>query len=145
MDGMKLSSRGQFTWSVVFIVFWAFFFLVLFFSPARCFFSWASLLIFIFLGYPWPHIIFWQLLPTPPTYLLPCLPPTHLPPSPCFFLPHSLLFRSPPHLVLEKQGQFELALGFSSQGFEFSQLQELAKGTFRSVKRGGEERSLQRV
>jgi hypothetical protein len=47
--------------------------------------------------------------------------------------------------VLEKQGQFELALGFSSQGFEFSQFQELAKGTFRSVETGGEERSLQRV
>jgi len=47
--------------------------------------------------------------------------------------------------VLEKQGQIELALGFSSQGFEFSQLQELAKGTLRSVERGGEERSLQRV
>jgi hypothetical protein len=47
--------------------------------------------------------------------------------------------------VLEEQGQFELALGFSSQGFEFTQLQELAEGTFRSMERGGEERSLQSV
>jgi hypothetical protein len=75
-----------------------------FFSPAACFFL---------LGHPWPHIIFWQLLPNPLTYLLPCLPPTHLPPSPCFFLPHSLLFRSPLYLVLEKQGQFELVLRFT--------------------------------
>jgi hypothetical protein len=44
--------------------------------------------------------------------------------------------------VLEKQGQFELALGFSSQGFELPQLQELEEGTFRSMERGGEGRSL---
>jgi hypothetical protein len=29
--------------------------------------------------------------------------------------------------MLEKQGQFELALGFSSQGFEFPQLQACKK------------------
>jgi hypothetical protein len=77
--------RGQFTWSVVFIFFWAFF-SSYFFSPARCFFSWASFLLLLFLGHPWPHIVFWQLLPTPSTYLLHCLSPTHLPPSICFFL-----------------------------------------------------------
>jgi len=46
--------------------------------------------------------------------------------------------------MLKKQGQFELALGFSSQGFEFHNFR-LAKGTFKSVERGGEAKSLQSV
>jgi hypothetical protein len=58
---------------------------------------------------------------------LPCLQHSHLRFSFCFFLPHSLLFCSPPSPVFEKQGQLEhlglgficeLALGFSFEGFE---------------------------
>ncbi len=66
MDGMKLSPRGQFTWSVVLIFFWAFFFLTLFSS---------QLAVFSFGPPLTPYYIFWQLLPSPPTHLLPCLPP----------------------------------------------------------------------
>ncbi len=133
MDGMKLFPRGQFTWSAIFIFFWVLFFLLISFSQLTVFSPGPPFWFLFNFGHPWPHIIFWQLLPTSQIYLLPflllpCLPPSHLHYAFCFFLPHSLLFCSPPSPVFEKQGQLEhlglgficeLALGFSFEGFEF--------------------------
>jgi hypothetical protein len=88
---------------------------------------------FFFWGHPWPHFFL-----ATPTYCPSSLRPIYLPPS-YFSLPHSLLFNSPPYPMFEKQGQFELALGFNSQGFGFPQL-PACKGNFQEC---GEVRSLQ--
>jgi len=75
MDGMKLSPRGQFTWSVYI------FFFCSFFSPSSVFLS-------IFFGPPFtPSFFFGKLLPTP-THLPPFFLPTHIPPSSCWPSPH---------------------------------------------------------
>ncbi len=85
MDGMKLFPRGQFTWSVVFFFF---------FSPSH-FFPGPFLFLPLFFCIP-PSlnpIFFWELLPTPPTYLPTYLPsttqPIYLPPICAHF--HSAL------------------------------------------------------
>ncbi len=83
MDGMKLFPRGQFKWSAVFIFFWVLFFLVISFSQLTVFSPGPPFWFLFIFGHPWPHIIFWQLLPTPQIYLLPFLPPTYLPSSCC--------------------------------------------------------------
>jgi hypothetical protein len=80
MDGMKLSPRGQFTWSVVF------FLIPGPFSSHACFFLALTFFMgrFIFLSLfsfrPTilePNFFLGELLPTPPTYLP--LQPTYLP------------------------------------------------------------------
>jgi hypothetical protein len=73
MDGMKLSPRGQFIWSVCIYFFWAFFSLT-------------------------PDPKFWG--GGGSSYLPPNLPTTHLPPSSCRPLPNHLLLLSPPSLEL---------------------------------------------
>ncbi len=106
--------RGQFTRSVVFIFFWALFSSYFYFPSS----------LFFFLGLPFDYYYFWatpdpilyfgdSYLPLQPTYCPASLQPIYLSPPASFFLPHSLLFHSPPYPALEKQAQIELALGFS--------------------------------
>ncbi len=82
MDGMKLSPRGQFTWSVIL------FLLVPFLFPSSVFFCfWGQFLFHFYFGPPQNQSFFWNLLPTPnlPTALLPTNPPP------------SLMLPNPPH------------------------------------------------
>ncbi len=110
----EIVSRGRFTWSVVFIFFWAFF-SSYFFFPNSLFFLWGLLFYyFFFWATPDPILYFGNsYLPLQPTYCPASLQPIYLPPPVSFCLSHSFLFCSPPYPALEKQAQIELALGFS--------------------------------
>jgi hypothetical protein len=83
MDGMKLSPRGQFTWSL-FIFFTARFF----FPSPVLFFSLGTVLLSLFIDPPLTPSFFGKLLLPTPTYLPPFFLPTHLPPSSCWPPPH---------------------------------------------------------
>ncbi len=86
-------------WAIYILVVFFFggLFFFIFFLPSS-FFSHGHPFCFIFLGHPWPHVIFWPLLPTPPTYLLPFFPLTHLPPS--FYPSSHLPIYLPPSISL---------------------------------------------
>jgi len=69
MDGMKLATRGQFLWSVVFFFAWALLFSSDFLLGSSLFFLLGYLLINYFFPPPLTPVCFLELLPTPPTYL----------------------------------------------------------------------------
>ncbi len=110
----------------------SFYFLLGLFFQLTVFFSQATLLNFFWATLD--CIFFWQLLPTPPTYLLPSFPPIHLPPSSCFLclIPsfsthlHTQCLRNMDNLNLH-QGLVHKALSFHNFW--------LAKRTFKSVER----------
>jgi hypothetical protein len=79
MDGMKVSPRGQFTWSV-------FFFQPNFYSLAQFFLFWGQFLFHFFFGPPLNQRFFYGKL------LLTTLLPTNPPPS--------LMLPTPPHLTI---------------------------------------------
>jgi hypothetical protein len=109
MDGMKLSPRGQFIWSVVV------FFLNFFFQSSLFYFP-GSLLINFFSHHPWHHLLFGT--PTYPSNLPTALPPTS-PSTPFILLTLLLCLLSPPSPTLENQWDQGLGL----QGFEFLELE----------------------
>ncbi len=91
MDGMKLSPRGQFTWSRDFFFFCSFFFPARFFSLAQSFFL-ATVLLSRFFRPPLTPSFFWE-APTYPPNLNPTSQPTYplLPTNP----PTSLILLAP--------------------------------------------------
>jgi hypothetical protein len=139
MDGMKLSPRGQFTWSAVF--------LILFFSQFTVCSPGPPFWLICFWVTPDPILFFGNsYLPLQPTYCSSYHPPSALPPtfassSVLLLLSTSFLpcaFTSiPTAWEIGTASGCELALWFRFQGFEFPQLQEPEKGrAFRTVERG---------
>jgi hypothetical protein len=100
MDGMKLSPRGQFTWSVFYFSSRPFFFQPNFYSLSQFSFFGGPFLFHLFLAHPWIKVCIGKLLPTPnlPTALLPTNPPP------------SLMLPTPPHPTICTHFQHPLVL-----------------------------------
>ncbi len=115
MDGMKLSHRGQFTWSIDLFFLLLLFFLARYFSLVQFFFSGNNFIIIFFLAHPWPQVFFWE---------APTDPPNLNPPS-----SHILLAPSPP---------ISFCTHFHCQSFRSAtRCQELQHGGSWSVKTRG--------
>jgi hypothetical protein len=130
MDGMKLSPRGQFTWSVFSFSFCSFFSQLDFFSLDQFFFPGKSFFITFFLAHPWPQVFFGKLLPTPTTYR----PSSYQPPTsphPAGPLPHS-----PPFALTSITRASDLERIWVAQSFKSTKYPRASRaGSFKSATR----------